>query len=340
MRKAVWILAVGLALLVTLLLMRERTQARATAPGYAFDTTRVAAVDRLHVRLQDDSVTLVRLGGTWRVLPDSFPADTARVHAALRNVLKLQDKEVVSVSTDAARLAEFGLYTGDRKRVAWSIDGRTETVYIGHTSGIDFNSTYWKHPDRVEVYRTPGNFTHEIAVHAGDWKDRTLFPRFEPEDIRTVRIRRHEAQGTSLDYEVSLDDDGTPHLRLTGTAETPGADTKVPAENVAAWFEALSRLTVDRIPVKEEAVVVSVPDETAASRTTVTVTLRSGDARELSWGDAGEEYTYLRHPVHHGVVGLHTFRLNDLVKDPAELLKPRAASPPDAEDVVYPFDGN
>ncbi len=176
MKKALGALVLGILVVVVLLLMREGAQTRAVAPGYAFDTTQTAAVERLQVAMYDDSVTLVRDAGRWRVLPDSSPADTARVGLALRHLLGLQDKEIVSRTTDPSRLAEFGLDAGERKRVSWQVRGRTVTVYLGHTSGIDFNSTYWRHPERTDVYRTPGNFTHEIGVRPRDWKDQTLSP--------------------------------------------------------------------------------------------------------------------------------------------------------------------
>src|SRR5690606_23404932 len=157
-----------------------------------FDTAQEMSIDRLHGVLQEDSVTVLKRDGDWRVLPDSVPADTARIGLTLRRLLRLEDKEIVPFTAHTARLLDFALHAAAVKRISWSTSGKkavTKLIHLGHTSGIDFTSTFWKWPAHSDVYRTPGNFTHEIGSRPRDWKDKTLFPTFEAEDVRALSVR-------------------------------------------------------------------------------------------------------------------------------------------------------
>lgn len=325
MKKTLLLLTAGLVILGAILLMREGARARALAPGHAFNVGDTAKVDRLEVAMRAGQVTLIRHQGLWRVFPDSFPADPGRVRMALRHLLGLQDKEVVSRSTDTTRLAEFGLYGDDLKRITWTAAGRTVSIHLGHTSGIDFNSTYWKHPEGDEVYRTPGNFTHEIGINARDWKDRTLFPPFGGEDVRSVGVHWQNRLDTTTAYHVTVNDEGVYRLTL---AEAPDT-TRLPEANGQALFAAAAQLTVDEIPDAKAVETLAAPGERPA--VVVTITLRDGTVHELAAGSPLGEHVYLRHPVHRGVVGVSASRLEMFPKDPSTLLTPRPV-PPSPED--------
>ncbi len=333
MKKTLVLLTAGLVILGAVLLMRAGDRARALAPGHAFSLGDTAKVDRLEVAMHAGRVTLVRNEGMWRVLPDSFPADTARVRTALRHLLGLQDKEVVSRSADTARLAEFGVHGGDRKLITWTAAGRTVSIHLGHTSGIDFNSTYWKHPDGDEVYRTPGNFTHEISVNPRDWKDQTLFPPFGEDDVRSVNVRWRSGPETFTAYHVAFHDDGVYRLTVPGAPDT----VQVPGGNGRALFAAASQLTVDDIPDAAAAAMMS----DGESSVVVTITLRNGTVHELAAGPAFGTHVYLRHPVHGRVVGISAFRFDRFTKDPSTLQVPRPVAPsPEAWDDVDPHTWN
>lgn len=169
--KAFAVLAVALAVLGVVLWMRAARQEAALGPAYVFDTAREAAVVRLDVAYRSDSVSLVRDGSGWVVLPDGVPADEARVREAIGKLLRVEARERVSISGDPVRLKEFGLNGDEAKRVAWTFaDGTSGRILVGNVSGTDFASTYWKHAERPGVYRTPGSLTHAIPARAIDWK--------------------------------------------------------------------------------------------------------------------------------------------------------------------------
>jgi hypothetical protein len=170
MKRSLLMLLGGLVLLAAILLVRDMVGLGKHKTAYAFDTTLVSTITRMHVSMQGEEVTLIKTVEGWQVLPDSFPADTARIALALRHLTRLEDRELVSRSTDPMRLAEFGLSPEEVKIVTLTEgSGNRFIIHLGHTSGVDFNSTFWKHPDRIEVYRTSGNFTHEISINQLDW---------------------------------------------------------------------------------------------------------------------------------------------------------------------------
>jgi hypothetical protein len=173
-KKALAVLAAAAVLLAALLAVRavKTDSARATPPS--FDTTTEASITRLQVVLGGDSVTVVKTirgaDEAWVVLPDSFVADAERVRYVLSRLVRLEDKEPVARNPDAARLAEFGLSAAEVKRIRWTLaSGEGREIHLGHTSGTDFNSTYWKRPGNATVFRTPGSFTSDISVYPGDW---------------------------------------------------------------------------------------------------------------------------------------------------------------------------
>jgi hypothetical protein len=185
MKKPLLALGGALLALAVVFLVMERRHKASLRPDFAFETAQVNDVCGFRVSYQGDSVSLIKTGDRWITFPDSFPADGGRIRTALGRLLKIQQREPVSVSTDSARLEEYGLSVAEAKRITWDLpEGKSVTILLGKTSGADFNSMYWKLADKPGVYRTPGNFTYEIPVRPSDWKDRTLFPAFAVRDLK------------------------------------------------------------------------------------------------------------------------------------------------------------
>lgn len=334
MKKTLLALGGAVLLLVAILLVRERDSLKASQARYVFDTAQAPLIERLQVRLQDDSVTLAKRDGRWLVMPEGFPADSARVALALGHLLRLEDKEVVSAAADAGRLADFGLHAEEVKHVSWTSRGVTTRIHLGHTSGIDFNSTYWKHPERTEVYRTPGNFTHEIGAHAREWKDKTLFPAFGPEDVRALDVRWRDEAGRLVAYQLVVGADSAFRMTVPGRADT----TLIPAGGGRQLFDYASRLAVDEIPDADDPYVgFAVADTPAVA---LTISLQDGATYGLKVGVEAGDYGYFAHPAHGGVVALFASRLAHFKKTPAQLriFGPEAGPVPGEtwEDVVMP----
>jgi hypothetical protein len=177
MRAALWALGVALTLVAALVLVQALRDRGAADSHFVFDATEVASVTRFEVSQQSEVTVLIRRGEVWVMLPDSIPVDAERVENALHRVLRLEGGTLVSTSADNVRLREFGLDTENVKRVKWTLaSGKTRHILLGNTSSADFNGTYWKHPDQAGVYRTPGNFTHEIPVSPSAWVEIRVSP--------------------------------------------------------------------------------------------------------------------------------------------------------------------
>jgi len=321
MRRTLWSLAAAVALLAALLGVRQWGALFATSSRYVFDTAAAASITRLEVSLAGDSVTLVKKpakgGGLWVVLPDSFPVDTARLSFALARVLRLEDKELVSKSSSESRLAEFGLTPSERKVIRWSgAQGASTVVHLGHTSGTDFNSTYWKRPGSAEVYRTPGNFTHEIGVFARDWKDKSLFPAFAPEDVRSLEVRWDDTLGRAVYYALTAERDSTYRLASPDLA----GPVIMPRPTATSLVAAAAGLAFDETPDHDD------PERGLADvdspSVMIKVTLRDGASHALVTGGRSGISYYLRHPVHRGVGKIFQNRVAPFLKTPARLRLP------------------
>lgn len=333
MKNALLTLGGALVLLVVVLFLRERGYQSAVKSRYVFDTAQATTVERLDVRLQDDSVTLVKHDGRWKVLPDSFPADEARVTLALGYLLRLEDKEVVSASPDSTRWVQFGLNDGEAKRVEWSTRGKATRVQLGHTSSIDFNSTYWKRPEGPQVYRTPGNFTHEIGARARDWKDKTLFPAFETDDLGALGVRWRDESGRMIAYDLVRGADSAFRVTIPGSLDT----LVIPAATGRRLFNQATRIGIDEIPESDDpSIRFAVSDSPSV---VVIMTLRDGTIRTIDVGHEDDEHAYFAHPVHGRVVSVYASRLWPFKQTPVQLQAPVSGGvAPDEEweDVSMP----
>jgi len=203
-KKTLLALAAAVLLLAVALFLDHHRDVSRLSSQFAFDTAQKADISYLRVIQQNDTAVLLKTGGMWVTAQDSFPVDTAKMNKDLSYLLSLQSKEMVS--SDPARLSEYGLDSNEAKHVEWkTAGGTTYRAVIGKTSGVDYSSTYWKFEDKPEVYNTPGDFTWEVGVHPADWKDRTL----------------------SIDDFVALGDTNLPKARL----DTPMVDVKIDLNN-------------------------------------------------------------------------------------------------------------
>ena len=318
LKKVLLALAAAFVLLLLVLWLREARHAASLRPAYVFDTTQASAITRLAVTYQEDSSTIVRVDGRWVVLPDSFPADTAKVRNALHRLLRVEDKERVSVSTDSARLMEFGLHPGEVKSVTWTdASGATTRIYVGNISGADFSSTFWKREDMPDVYRTPGSFTFEIPARATDWKDKTLFPHFEPSDVQAVEVEWRVVSGDWVSYRAERTGDSTFRLTAPREADAPGA---------LEVFRQSTQLIIDEHVDPADPALLFLDVDDAVTR--VRITLRDGVEHALEVATELDGQHFARHPVHpSGIIKVARWRLDALRVNPDSLLTPPASRP-------------
>jgi hypothetical protein len=180
MKKAFWLLLGAVVALGFALVAVKVSDSMANREGFVFDTTQVADVVRLRVVYQGDTAQLEKREGGWFLTPGGEPANGERVQRALRGLLGIRSRDKVSESSDQARLEEFGIGSAEAKQVDWTLSsGEKSRVLLGKTSGTDFNSTYWKWPDKPGVYSTPGDFTFDLASQAQEWKVDGPAPAFQ-----------------------------------------------------------------------------------------------------------------------------------------------------------------
>ena len=172
--------AVLLALVLILVKVSERGANPLNPEGFVFDTAQVSEVVWLRVIYQQDTAQLERKGDLWVGAHTGEQANAERVQRALRGLLGIRSLEKVSQSEDPARLDEFGIGSTDAKQVDWALaSGEKFRVLLGKTAGTDFNSTYWKWADKIGVYRTPGDFTFDLASQETEWAVGSPQPAFE-----------------------------------------------------------------------------------------------------------------------------------------------------------------
>jgi hypothetical protein len=317
MMKVLLALGGALLLLAALLLVREWQEKAASRAGYAFDTASIGDVTGFSAAYQQDSVSLIRSGGRWIDAADSFPADAAKLTAVLRQILKVQDNERVSLLNDSTRLAEYGLSSAEAKRVEWTLsDGTRSTILLGKTSGTDYNSTYWKRPGEAGVYRTPGNFTYDIPVRPMDWRERNLFPAFGHEEVKFVEVEWADTAGVRTRYGLERADSGyvmTEPVSLKGSA--------IPAANGLRVFEQASRLVADEF-VEPDDPFLSIAGLDSGI-VVVRIGMKSGEVRTLAAGNEIGSMHYARHPREPDfVIKIARSRLDVFRKTPDQLMSP------------------
>ena len=179
-----------------------------------------------------DTADLKKKDGKWMIAANDFPADTGRVNALLEALFGLSTREVVSRNPD--RAGEYGLDSVSQKLITLKEgDQKMAEVVVGKVSNADFNSTYWKKTQGDEVYRTPGNFAHQIYLKPVDWADKKFF-EFEKDDISGFDVYWKDSSDTETAFTVSKDDSGKWEIVQPSTGKA-----KSVVETMAGRFQGL-----------------------------------------------------------------------------------------------------
>ncbi len=297
MKKTLLALVAAVVLLALALFFDHRRDVSRHSEKFAFDTTQKADVVSLRITLQKDTVVLLKTGGQWIAMPDSFPLDTSKIHKELSNLLGLQSKEIVS--SNPARLAEYGLDTAEAKHVEWQTSGgKNFRVVLGKTSGIDYSSTYWKFEDGDDVFSTPGNFSWEIASRSAEWKDHNFFGLTQG-DIKDVRVDWRDSADQPYHYKLDVVNDTT--VRMTEPESSSVAGTL--AQRILSQC---TQLSIDGF---------TAPGDTNLRKTRldtpivdVKMDLKNGKSYEVKGGRTFETFVYVQDPVRKDVVKLSSWR--------------------------------
>jgi hypothetical protein len=312
MKKTLIVLVAALVLLGVILLKKRSNESSMSKDVPALDSAFKADVTSLRVVKKPDTALLEKRDGKWVVARDAFNVDTAKINKVLGYVFKLQTKELVS--TSPARLAEYGLDSVEAKHVSVK-DGSGKTyaeVVIGKTSGADYNSTYWKWESKPEVYRTPGNFTFEIATKDDDWKDRKLFSA-TAKDVKSVETTWKDSTGAAYAYKLETVTDST--WKMTAPQDSNHVKNALAAEMASRFAE----MSIDEFVTPQDTNLAKVkPDSPSVW---VKVSLKNGAVHELKASKTLSGYAYTQHPARKDLIKLSSWRFEAFKKKPFELLE-------------------
>lgn len=312
MKKTLVILVAALALLGVILFKRGSDRKALGEDVPALDSARKVDVRTVRIFKRPDTTILVRKDGVWAAGKDAFPGDTAKINRTLGYLFSLQKKEKVSTNPD--RLKEYGLDSAEAKHVALlDASGKPiAEVVIGKTSGADYSSTYWKWDGKTEVYRTPGNFSYELAAKEDDWKDRKLFG-FSVKDIKFLEAEWKDTTGAKFAYKLEARRDST--WKMLAPVDSNRVVRTLAADAASRFAE----MTIDQF--------VAAGDTNAAKAkgdsTTLhaKVTLENGKTYELSAGKPYDNYFYIKHPTRPEIIKISAWNFDKLKKKPFELLE-------------------
>ncbi|MDB5105785.1 MAG: hypothetical protein JWP91_3474 [Fibrobacteres bacterium] len=311
MKRTLIVLVAALALLGVILMKKNSNEKSMSTDAPALDSTAKAGVADLRVVKKPDTSELVKRDGKWVIAKDGFKVDTAKINKVLNNVFSLQNKELVSNSP--ARLSEYGLDSAEAKHVSVK-DGSGKViadVVIGKTSGADYSSTYWKWESKPEVYRTPGNFTWEIATKDDDWKDRKLFGAVA-KDVKSVEAIWKDSTGMAYNYKLEAVSDST--WKMVAPQDSSRVKNALAAEMATRFAE----MSIDEFVSAQDTNVSKVRLDTPA--VWVKVGLKDGTFHELKGSKTLTGYAYTQHPDRKDLIKLSSWRFDSFKKKPFELL--------------------
>lgn len=310
MKRTLIVLVAALAVLGLILMKKNSTEKSMQRDRFVLDSAWKANVNSFVVIKKPDTSRLEKKDGKW-VVGNGFPVDTAKIAKALGYVFKLQDKELVSKSTE--RLAEYGLDTAEAKHVSvQDPSGKSAHVVIGKTSGADFSSTYWKWEGKPEVYRTPGNFAWDIGTKPEDWKERKLFPA-TAKDVKFIDVTwKDTATGMAYAYKLEAVNDST--WKMLAPQDSNRVKKALAAEMAARFAE----MSVDEFYNPKDTNLAKAKIDSPV--VTVKVGLKNGKSLEISGSKMVEGYSYAKHPALPDTIKLSSWRFDAFKKKPFELL--------------------
>ena len=329
MKRTLIVLAAALALLAAILLKQRSNEKTLQKDAPVLDRTFKANVTALHVAKKPDTSSLEKKDGKWVVAKDGFNVDTSKINKVLTNIFSLQNKELVS--TSAARLGEYGLDSVEAKHVSIKdASGKSlADVVIGKTSGADYSSTYWKWESKPEVYRTPGNFTWEIATKDDDWKDRKLFSA-TAKDVKSVETTWKDSTGAVYTYKLEAVTDTT--WKMVAPQDSNRIKNAAATEMATRFVE----MSIDDFVAATDTNLAKVKVDSPA--VWVKVSLKNGTVHEIKGSKTLTGYSYTQHPSRKDLIKLSSWRFDAFKKKPFELLEAPPAPKADSAN-AHPAGG-
>jgi len=320
MKRTLIVLVAALAVLGLILMKKNSAEKSMSKDHFVLDSAWKASANSFVVFKKPDTTRLEKKDGKWVMAGSGFPVDTAKIGKGLGYVFKLQDKELVSRSTE--RLAEYGLDSGEAKHVSVKDpSGKSAQVVIGKTSGADYSSTYWKWEGKPEVYRSPGNFSWDIGTKPDDWKQRKLFAA-SPKDVKFIEVTWKDTTGMAFSYKLEAVTDST--WKMLAPQDSNRVKNALANEMASRFAE----MSVDEfLDPKDTNLAKSKLDSPVVS---LKVGLKNGSTQEIQASKPVAGYAFAKYPGRQDTVKLSSWRFDSFKKKPFEILDAPPAPKPDS----------
>ncbi len=165
-KKETLVLAVIIVALGLYVALRQTDRTRyelPTVPAVSANT-----IDKIEMAGPAGQVILEKKDGKWLILPQGYPADSARIDRVLEAIDELTVTTLVSESGEVARYE-----LDDAQKVllkAWDGDTLKRQIDIGKVAGT-FRHTHIRLPDDPKVYHAEGDFRSVVDKPLEDFRD-------------------------------------------------------------------------------------------------------------------------------------------------------------------------
>jgi hypothetical protein len=243
-RSTQWLIGLALALLAFILVFERRGPAeRGPTDPKLLPDLRLDAVTRLDVRRPDQSLSVVRTNGGWRlVAPVDYPAQADAVERLLEALCRLDRRTYIApeeLPRSAAALAEFGL---DQPVAILSLQAGSERkeLRVGGPTPLG-GRVYLQLVGAEGLFAAEAEFLRWLPRTANEWRD-TLFL-----DLTGVNFNRLEIRAADRGFALELD----PTNRLWQLVRPMRARADNP--RLQALLQALRNLRVQRFVTDDPA---------------------------------------------------------------------------------------
>jgi hypothetical protein len=239
-KKEYIFISLAIVLLVGYLSVRETDRTEYQLPAIA----KVSASDitRIEIVRLEGPVVLEKKDTAWRIQPQDYLADSAKVNAMLDNLEKLSLTALVSESKSWSR---YDLESDKSIRVkAWAGDGLKRDIQIGKPAPT-FQHTFVRVGDEPEVYHAQQNLKTAFDQTTDKLRDKTVLA-FNLEEVKEIAITREGKQTVICKSEIEPPPVVPAPADGTSSADgTPPADGTSPA-NATAVKPAETRWITDQ----------------------------------------------------------------------------------------------
>ncbi len=144
----------------------------------------IDAITRIEITTLKNTITLDKKGTQWRLAPNGYPADGAKIKSMLFEIEEITITDLVSESKAYNRYQ-----LGDEDKItarAWAQDKLKRELDIGKEAAT-FQHTYIRLPGNPNVYHARGDFRRKFDQDITDLRDREVLA-FDPDALRHIRI--------------------------------------------------------------------------------------------------------------------------------------------------------